>query len=87
MAVGLPCISTKVNGIPELLDEDYLVNVGDVERLAVKIKNLVLNPGIMTEACKNNILKASEHEEQKLQGRREKFYRKLRAIAEKKCFE
>lgn len=83
MAVGLPCISTNVNGIPELLNEEYLVNVGEIEELAVKIKRLVSNPIMMTEASRNNILKASEYEEKKLQERRKEFYEKLRRIAER----
>lgn len=78
MAVGLPCISTKINGIPELLDEKYLVEVGERKELAQKIKVLVQDPEKMTIASKENRERAEEYAEEKLQERRYEFYQKLR---------
>lgn len=78
MAVGLPCISTNVNGIPELLDENYLVEVGDVDGLAEKIEKLVASPEKMDKASKRNLYTAYEYKESVLQDRRKKFYEKLR---------
>lgn len=77
MAVGLPCISTKVNGIPELLEKEYLVEVGQIEELAEKIKWLISNPDEMNMASKVNRKKAEEYCEDELQKRRAEFYEKL----------
>lgn len=81
MAVGLPCISTNVNGIPELLTEKYLINVGDVNELVNKIRWLIKNPGEMTKASTNNRKKAEDYSEKVLQLRRKEFYQYLRKAA------
>ena len=81
MATGLPCISTNINGIPELLDDDCLIDVGDVKELANKIKKFVENPKLMEEESKKNIGIAKEYSENNLQKRRKDFYNKLKKIA------
>lgn len=81
MAVGLPCISTNINGIPELLSDDYLVPVGDVKLLANKIKEFVNNPDKMSKESINNIKKAKEYSSNELKKRRDVFYEKLRKIS------
>ena len=81
MAVGLPCISTNVNGIPELLEDEFLVKVGDVQTLADKIARFVKNPSLMEKESKRNIDIAKQYSEEVLQKRRENFYKKLRRIA------
>ena len=81
MAVGLPCISTPVNGIPELLDREFLLNPNDTEGFAEKISFLVDNPLIMEKCSLRNISKAYEYEQNVLQSRRNKFYTKLRELA------
>ena len=78
MAVGLPCISTNVNGIPELLDSEYLVEVGDIDGIAEKIEKLVTSTAKMSEASKRNLKTAYEYEESVLQERRKRFYLALR---------
>lgn len=82
MAVGLPCISTRINGIPELLEDEYMVEVGDVEGLVKKIEKLVSNPILMTEISEKSVLKAQEYREDVLQIRRKDFYNKLRKLCE-----
>lgn len=82
MAVGLPAIATNVNGIPELLEKEYLVEVGDTEELANKIQLLVLNKNKYNEASRANLERACEYGEEKLQRRRENFYRKLSKVAD-----
>lgn len=82
MAVGLPCISTNVNGIPELLDAPYLVEVGATKELADKIKALITDPEAMCKASQENRIRAEEYAEEELQKRRGEFYQKLRVLAE-----
>lgn len=77
MAVGLPAISTDVNGIPELLAAEYLVPAGEVNDLAAKIKRFADNDKLYEQASRENIEKAREYSETDLQERRKKFYKKL----------
>ncbi|PPA69501.1 glycosyltransferase [Jeotgalibacillus proteolyticus] len=81
MAVGLPCISTNINGIPELLKEEFMVEVGDVESLAQKIEKLTSNPQLLTEASKASVEKAQQYKEDILQIRRKEFYSQLKNLA------
>lgn len=82
MAVGLPAVSTNVNGIPELLSEDFLVEVGDVEELTRKIEAIVTNPKVYNKASKDNLNRARGYSEPILQSRRKDFYQKLELICE-----
>lgn len=82
MAVGLPCISTRINGIPELLDDELMVEVGDVEGLVKKIETLISDPILMTEVSRKSVDKAQEYREDVLQKRRKVFYDKLRKYCE-----
>lgn len=81
MAVGLPCISTRVNGIPELLDDHWLIEVGDVMVLAEKIVEMVESTEIMDAESNCNIEKAKEYTELVLQNKRNIFYTKLKRLA------
>lgn len=80
MAVGLPCISTRVNGIPELLDDHWLTNPGEVKLLAEKILELIENTDQMLEESRHNIEVARNYTEPILQNRRKSFYSKLYAL-------
>lgn len=80
MAVGLPAISTNVNGIPELLSKEFLVEVGNVDELARKIETIVTNPEVYNKASKDNLNRAREYSESILQSRRKDFYNKLKQL-------
>ncbi|MBM7661721.1 glycosyltransferase involved in cell wall biosynthesis [Bacillus mesophilus] len=80
MAVGLPCISTPVSGIPELLSSDYLVDPEDVEGFANSIINFINNPALMEKVSQSNITKAKEYESNILQKKRVEFYKNLKSI-------
>ena len=84
MAVGLPCLSTPVNGIPELLPPEYMFEPFDVNAFAEKIKALRANPAEMQKMSEENIKKAEEYVNSKLTLRRNEFYRKLANLAAKK---
>lgn len=77
MSVGLPAVSTKTNGIPELLEDKYLVEPGQTKELAEKIAMLINNEDEYSLASKKNISKAMEYCEDILQERRNIFYSKL----------
>lgn len=81
MAVGLPCVSTLVNGIPELLKADYLLDPLDVDGFTSLIKRLIDSPKELEEMSLENINKAREYLIDKLTDRRNEFYQKLKKLA------
>lgn len=62
MAKGLPCIGTRVGGIPELLDESVLVNANDAVGLAEKIVKMQEFPRFANEQAKRNLTEARKYE-------------------------
>ena len=82
MAVGLPCLSTPIAGIPELLDGRYLFDPDDAEGFADKICELVDNPRELAAMSKKNIETARRYTSDILGKRRFDFYARLRACAE-----
>jgi glycosyltransferase involved in cell wall biosynthesis len=77
MARGLPCISTRVGGIPELLAEEDLVPPDDSMALAVKIKEVAESPERRGRMSSRNVAEAREYLEETLQTRRTEFYRHI----------
>jgi glycosyltransferase involved in cell wall biosynthesis len=82
MACALPCIGTRIGGIPELLDEDDLVAPGDVEALAAKMEEVLNSPGRLTEMSARNLKRAQDYRPEVLESRRSEFYRFLRSVTE-----
>jgi glycosyltransferase involved in cell wall biosynthesis len=82
MARGMPCISSTVGGIAELLDCEYLVPPGDVKALAGKIEQVVTNKEKLREMSRLNLEKSHEYSIDKLSKRRKEFYQKLAEITQ-----
>jgi glycosyltransferase involved in cell wall biosynthesis len=83
MTRALPCIGTRVGGIPELLDDQDLVDAEDVDGFAVKIKQVVTNPPRLCEMSRRNLERAQEYRPEVLDNRRAEFYRFLRQANER----
>ncbi|WP_284036361.1 glycosyltransferase [Neobacillus sp. 114] len=81
-AVGLPCISTPVAGIPELLDKRYLFEPEDSKSFAYEIMRLINNTDELEEMSSINIEVAKRYTKEKLNKRRTEFYSRLRKLAE-----
>ena len=81
MAAGLPCIATNVGGVPELLDEDWLIPVGDPLALAKKIQWAVQAPENMEQQVKKNFHTVKEYARSVLDGRRADFYSYIKMIS------
>ena len=79
--MGLPCISTKVGGIPELISEELLFDPDDVNGFSEAISFLIDHPDVMETISEDNIEKAKEYRNSVLQARRDRFYRKIRLLA------
>lgn len=80
MSVGLPCISSKVSGIPELLDPHFLTSYNDVNRLAELVVELLSYPDLYKKNSAENFEKSKAYESSILEARRDEFYRKLMNI-------
>ena len=82
MAVGLPCLSTPVGGIPELISDDYLFDPMDIDGFTDAIKHFFDCPEEMERLSEENIERAKEYESSRLQSRRNIFFQKLKKLAE-----
>jgi len=78
MAVGLPCISSPVDGIPELLNEEFLINYDDSDKYADKIIELMEDWEKMIKAGHENYEKSKKYSNSNLQKQRNEFYNKLK---------
>jgi glycosyltransferase involved in cell wall biosynthesis len=85
MARGLPCIATRVGGIPELIQEENLVRAGDPGQLARKIAAVVRDQEGLVKMARRNLEIAKKYRSEELHRRRVEMYRKLREITEDWC--
>jgi glycosyltransferase involved in cell wall biosynthesis len=81
MAEGLPCLSSPVCGIPEILEDEYLYKFDDAEGFAEGIERFIRNPSLMTSEGKRNLDISKQFCSSVLNRRRSQFYRKLRQVA------
>lgn len=77
MAVGLPCLSTAVNGIPELLEPEYLIDQQDSNKFAKEAERILTDAELYRRISDRNIIKAHEYENSVLTTKRNDFYKKL----------
>lgn len=82
MARALPCIGSRVGGIPELLPQEDIVPPDSVTALAAKIREIVADPIRMSCMSARNLTKAREYQLEVLRERRTAFYRDLREKTE-----
>ncbi len=77
MARGLPCLASRVGGIPELLHPDDLVPPGDAAALANAIRRVANNPALQATMSQRHLERAADFQADKLDQRRTAFYRQL----------
>ena len=82
MARGLPCIGSRVGGIPELIGPDELVPPDDAGALANKIVELLRDPARMTRLSQRNLKMAADLPAMCSATRRVAFYEHLRNLTE-----
>jgi len=81
MATSLPCLSTPVGGIPELLNNELLYNPNDSLGFTKKISEIIDNPSLYNKLSENAYLKAMEFKSDLLQKHRIEFYKKLKEMS------
>lgn len=79
MARAMPCIGTRVGGVPELLSDEFLVRPGDADELAGKIVWLAARAGMMEESGERNRLRSLDYGDGKRRFLEEAFVRSVAA--------
>lgn len=79
MARALPCVATRVGGIPELLDAEDLVPPGNPHALAEKIIEVASDPERSGRMSKRNLATSRQYRCDLVQQRRSAFYSHLRS--------
>lgn len=82
MARGKYCIATRVGGIPELLDDKWLIDPDSVDQLVDAILRVVKNNNLIQEQTDENYVTVQEYKKTVLTLRRTDFYRKIKAVSE-----
>ena len=79
MARGMPCLATRVGGIPELLHDEDLIAPGDSSALCAALIALAGDPARQLRSAARNLERARAYAEDRLQEQRNRFFR---AVAE-----
>ena len=83
MACALPCVTTDLDGIRELLDDNCMVPVRDSDSLADKLQEVFTQPDILSEMSRQNSQKAREYCKEETNKKRREFYEKLKEYVDK----
>jgi glycosyltransferase involved in cell wall biosynthesis len=82
MARGLPCIGSRVGGIPELLPEEDLVPAGNARALADKLREVLTNPERLVRMSSRNVSNVERFKAATLRQKRLQFYQEVRLKTE-----
>lgn len=82
MSLGLPCIGTKVGGIPELIDNEFLVKKNCPEEIANKIIQLIEDSITYNNQSLTNLDKSKKYLNTALDKKRTDFYNNLIIISQ-----
>lgn len=77
MAEGMPCLSTPVCGIPEVLPDRWLFDSNDSKGFADGIIELIDDPELMTQEGRANLEVSKRYSSSILNERRTAFYKKV----------
>jgi glycosyltransferase involved in cell wall biosynthesis len=75
MARGLPCLGSRVGGVPELLAREDLVPAADVAALSEAIARVAADPDRRARMAARNLTRARDYQGASLGRRRTEFYR------------
>jgi glycosyltransferase involved in cell wall biosynthesis len=75
MSRGLPCVASKVGGIPELLPQELMIEAGDSRKLAFILEELITSQAFYHKAANYSVDKARFYLEENLYSLRNTFYK------------
>ncbi len=82
MARGVPCVGTRVGGIPELLPEERLAAPNDAAALAAVLTHVLADRDALAAASVRDHALAREYGAARLRPRRREMFARLRAAAD-----
>ncbi len=82
MACGCPCAGSRIGGIPELIQKEYLVKPGDPGDLREKLLRLCSKDN-MLRAARENLARSRDFDETVLDTRRQAFFDCVKACLKK----
>lgn len=74
MSVGCPVIASRAGGIPELINEKWLIKPGDIDHLTELIIQMLESPTAQYEATSENVAKSLNYTNEILSPRRREFW-------------
>lgn len=77
MSMGIPVIGSKIAGIPELIDSNYMFNKGSVKEIISILETLINDEKLRGEVINRNKMVSNEYEYLILERRRDDFFRKF----------
>lgn len=78
MSKACPAVGTKIAGIPELLDKDFIYSKNNLKQLEEKITILISDNKYILQQAEKNFEKAKEYSVEKINKRRERFYKQFK---------
>jgi glycosyltransferase involved in cell wall biosynthesis len=82
MALGVPAVGSRIGGIPELLEPEEMVPLGESRPLAKLISAVLGDPTRRTKMSERNRTKALEFRESVLRDQRTAYYHHVRRLTE-----
>lgn len=81
MSLGLPCIGSRVGGIPELLDDIAIVNKLSPTNVVKKIVEFANDKDLLNKQSKRNFIEAKSYNEIILNKKRIEFYEFIKSAS------
>lgn len=78
MSRGCPCIGSKVGGIPELINNEYLFRKKNVKEIVDVLKKMILNKGNVSKEARRNFEYSKRYCNDVLMEKKNKFYEEIR---------
>lgn len=78
MSRGMPVVATNVGGIPELLEENVMVNKNDTKELAAKIIKVLSSPSLYNQQADRNLKFSKNFKQSNLNDKRQLFFNSLK---------
>lgn len=82
MATGMVCVSSNVDGIPEILDKEDIFNYSDSVGMAERIKELIEKPELMNLISHKNLSVSKKYSNENLRIQYDEYYGKVRKLVD-----